>query len=178
MGKAIDSVNQQAGKSPRAQPALPRAARTLDAGHAASSADEVLELVHTVMHQLRSQQYQALRDGPLALTHMEGKVLGYFGRHAGATQSDLVEHSGRDKAQLARLIKGLRERGLLAAEADAGDRRQLRLSLTEAGRDLLGALQQRTRKLNAQAVRGLSGAEREQLRSLLQRLRDNLGRDI
>lgn len=159
MGKAIDNVNQP-GAKPRAE-----------------HGDELLELVHTVMHQLRSQQYLALRDGPLALTHMESKVLSYFGRHAGATQSDLVGHSGRDKAQLARLIKGLRERGLLAAEADAADRRNLRLTLTSAGQGLLRTLQQRTRKLNAQAVQGLSGAEREQLRSLLQRLRDNLDRD-
>lgn len=160
MGKAIDNVNQPAAK-PSAQ-----------------SGDEVLELVHTVMHQLRSQQYQAMRDGPLALTHMESKVLGYFGRLPGATQSDLVQHSGRDKAQLARLIKGLRERGLLAAEADEADRRNLRLRLTDAGQGLLRTLQQRTRKVNAQAVQGLSRAEHEQLRGLLQRLKDNLERDI
>jgi hypothetical protein len=36
---------------------------------------------------------------------MEGKVLGFFARHPGATQRDLAQHSGRDKAQLARLIK-------------------------------------------------------------------------
>jgi len=159
MRKTIDNVNQPATKP------------------SSSVGDEVLELVHTVMHQLRSQQYQALRDGPLALTHMETKVLGYFGREPGATQSDLVQHSGRDKAQLARLIKGLRERGLLEAEADEADRRNLRLRLTADGQGLLRALQQRTRKLNAQAVAGLSAAEREQLRALLQRLRDNLGHD-
>jgi DNA-binding MarR family transcriptional regulator len=159
MRKTIDNVNQLAAKP------------------SSSVGDELLELVHTVMHQLRSQQYQALRDGPLALTHMETKVLGYFGREPGATQSDLVQHSGRDKAQLARLIKGLRERGLLEAEADEADRRNLRLRLTADGQGLLRALQQRTRKLNAQAVAGLSAAEREQLRALLQRLRDNLGRE-
>jgi DNA-binding MarR family transcriptional regulator len=157
MGKQIDNVNQPAGKS------LP------------ASGDELLELVHTVMHQVRSQQYQALRDGPLALTHMESKVLGYFGRQPGATQSDLVQHSGRDKAQLARLIKGLRERGLLDAEADEADRRNLRLRLTAEGQGLLRLLQKQTRKVGQQAVAGLSGQERDQLRALLQRLHDNLG---
>jgi DNA-binding MarR family transcriptional regulator len=157
MGKQIDNVNQPAGKSLHA------------------SGDDLLELVHTVMHQVRSQQYQALRDGPLALTHMESKVLGYFGRQPGATQSDLVQHSGRDKAQLARLIKGLRERGLLDAEADEADRRNLRLRLTAEGQGLLRLLQKQTRKVGQQAVAGLSGQERDQLRALLQRLHDNLG---
>jgi len=157
MGKAIDKVNQPAAKPP------------------SSSGDELLELVHTVMHQVRSQQYQVLRDETLGLTHMESKVLGYFGRQPGATQSDLVQHSGRDKAQLARLIKGLRDRGLLTAEADAADRRNLRLSLTPDGQALQRSLQQRTRQVAGRAVAGFSAAEREQLRALLQRLRDNLG---
>ena len=80
-----------------------------------ASEDDVLELVHAVMHDYRSLQYRILRDGPHDITHMDAKVLGFFARRPGATQRDLVEHSGRDKAQLARLIKGLREQGLLAA---------------------------------------------------------------
>ncbi len=182
MGKPIDNVNQATAKPSQAEPALPgdlnplggRAGPVRPRGPTHASGDEVVELVHTVMHQLRSLQYQALRDGPLTLTHMESKVLNYFGRQPGATQSDLVQHSGRDKAQLARLIKGLRERGLLASEADEADRRNLRLTLTAEGQGLLKTLQQQTRKVNAQAVAGLSPAEREQLRGLLQRLRDNL----
>ena len=98
-----------------------------------SPADAVIELVHEVMHQFRSRQFQALRDGAHDLTHMEAKVMGFFSRRPGATLSDLVAHSGRDKAQLAKLLKGLRERGLLAAEADADDRRSVQLRLSPAG---------------------------------------------
>lgn len=139
--------------------------------------DDVLELVHSVMHLYRSQQYQVLRDGPHDVTHMESKVLGYFGRHPGATQSDLVQHSGRDKAQLARLIKSLRERGLLAAEADENDRRNLRLALTADGQAVQRALQQQARRVSAKAVAGLSAAERQQLLALLRRVKMNLAPD-
>jgi DNA-binding MarR family transcriptional regulator len=136
--------------------------------------DEVLELVHRVMHQYRSQQYQVLRDGPHAITHMESKVLHYFGHHPGATQNQLAQDSGRDKAQLARLIKGLREQGLLAGEADEADRRNVRLSLTADGRAVQGSLRQQARQLNAKAVAGMTAAEQQQLVALLQRVRDNL----
>lgn len=153
MGKQDDNVNHQ-GK--------------------ARVEDDVLELIHTVMHQYRGQQYQVLRDGPHDITHMESKVLGYFGRHPGSTQSDLAQHSGRDKAQLARLIKGLRERGLLDAQADAADRRSIVLSLTADGQAVLRTLQQQARKLTARAVTGLSAAEQRQLQALLQRVTDNL----
>ena len=134
----------------------------------------VLELVHSVMHQFRSLQYRALDDAEHGITHMESKVLGFFARHAGATQSDLVQHSGRDKAQLARLIKGLRERGLLDAEADAADRRNLRLTLTDAGHALQRTLRQQARRLEARAVAGLSADQRRELAALLQRVKANL----
>lgn len=139
-----------------------------------ASDDDVLELVHTVMHAYRSLQYRFLRDGPHDITHMDGKVLGFFARHAGATQSDLALHSGRDKAQLARLIKGLRDRGLLLAEADAADRRHVRLSLSADGQAVQRALQQQGRRLAAKAVAGLSMVEKQQLRTLLLRVGANL----
>jgi DNA-binding MarR family transcriptional regulator len=155
MGKQDDNVNHQDKAVPRVE-------------------DDVLELIHTVMHQYRGQQYQVLRDGPHDITHMESKVLGYFGRHPGATQSELSQHSGRDKAQLARLIKGLRERGLLDAQADEADRRSVALSLTPDGQAVLRTLQQQARKLNARAVSGFSTTEQRQLLALLQRVTDNL----
>lgn len=134
----------------------------------------VLDLIHRVMHQYRSQQYQVLRDGPHDITHMESKVLHYFGHHPGATQNQLAQDSGRDKAQLARLIKGLREQGLLEGEADAADRRHVRLSLTADGRAVLGTLRQQARQLNTRALAGLTAAEQQQLLALLQRVRGNL----
>ncbi|HEV8314829.1 MAG TPA: MarR family transcriptional regulator [Burkholderiaceae bacterium] len=136
--------------------------------------DELMELVHRVMHQYRSEQYQVLRGGPNDITHMESKVLGYVGRHPGATQSDLARDSGRDKAQLARLIKGLRERGLLAGEADEADRRNVRLALTSEGESVLRLLQQQTRRLATKAVAGIDAAQRAQLVALLRRVSANL----
>ena len=102
--------------------------------HSASLAEEVVESVHTVMHRFRSLQFQALKEGAHDLSHMEAKALGFFAARPGATQSELVQHSGRDKGQVARLIAGLRERGLLEAGADASDKRSVRLQVSAAGR--------------------------------------------
>ncbi|PXW97629.1 DNA-binding MarR family transcriptional regulator [Sphaerotilus hippei] len=136
--------------------------------------DAVLDLVHTLMHQVRAQQYQALQGGDAPLTHMEAKVLGFFGRHPGGTQSDLALHSGRDKAQLARLVKGLRERGLLDGEADPADKRNLRLRVSEAGQALLQALNAASHEVSQRAMAGFSAAELAQLQALLRRVRANL----
>jgi DNA-binding MarR family transcriptional regulator len=136
--------------------------------------DGVLDLIHTIMHQYRSQQYQVLRDGPHDITHMESKVLSYFERHPAATQSELARDTGRDKAQLARLIKGLRDRGLLDGQADESDRRNTKLALTEDGRTIQRTLEQQAKRLNSKAVRGLSGEQQQLLLSLLIQVKGNL----
>ena len=162
MRKSVDNVNDVDSRPTSKQPG----------GHVA--ADAVMELVHTVMHQFRSLQYHALRGGPVDITHMESKVMGFYSRHPGATLSELVAHSGRDKAQLARLVKGLRERGLLAAESDADDRRSVQLRLSEAGQAVQRAMHAEGRVLNAQALDGLSAQEQAQLVDLLGRVKANL----
>ncbi len=128
--------------------------------------EEVFEAIHTVMH--------LFRDIPQGLTHMEGKVLGFFSRHPGATLSALVSHSGRDKGQLARLIASLREQGMLEAQADEKDRRNTCLRLTAAGAALQESLHRQSRHLSVLAVRGISPEEQAVLLDLLARVRGNL----
>jgi len=139
---------------------------------------DVFDAIHSIMHLYRSQQFRAFAGGEHELTHMESKVLRFFARQPGATLSDLVAHSGRDKAQLTRLIKGLRDRGLLDASADAADRRSTRLRLSEAGLALHERLHQVGAALSDVALEGISEGEREQLHALLQRVRANLAGGI
>lgn len=135
----------------------------------------VLDLIHAVVHGCRTLQSQAAADeAATGLTPMEGRVLGFFARHPGAVLRDLVAHSGRDKAQLARLVKSLRERGLLRAEEAADDRRQVHLRLTAAGQSVQRTLRQRARRLEQRALAGLSAAQRQRLIEGLHRIQANL----
>ena len=79
---------------------------------------DVLDRMHTLMHGLRRHLKEAARVDGEGLGPMEIRCLGYFMRHDGATQSDLVQHAGRDKAQIARIVKALHERGLLHSQPD------------------------------------------------------------
>ena len=141
-------------------------------------ADAVFDAVHNVMHLYRSMQLRGLRDTPCEaaheLTHMEYKVLGFFARHPGASQRELVAHSGRDKAQVARLIKGLRDRHLLDAQVDESDRRSTRLRLSPLGHQVIDSLQGMGAQVSNLAVQGMSGAECTQLLALLLRIKGNL----
>ena len=141
------------------------------------TAEQLFEALHGVMHRVRSQHQAELKTAAPALTPLEGRVLGFFARQPGATLSDLAAHAGRDKGQLARLVAGLREQGLLEAQADAADARLTRLHLTEAARVLHQTVQRSRRRLAERAATGLADDERRQLLSLLQRLQANLGDD-
>lgn len=133
-----------------------------------------MECVHELMHQYRARLLRTLREQPGGIAHMDGKVLGFVVRHPGATQGELVAHSGRDKGQIARLVAGLVERGLLEGRPDAADRRVTRLRITPAGASALRTLQQQRRRLGSVAVRGLDDGERAALLAMLQRMRANL----
>lgn len=137
--------------------------------------EEVFDLIHTIMHLFRSQQYRGLPDGSHHLTHMEGKLLGFFARYPGATLSDLVAHSARDKGQLARLIKSLKEEGLLSVQKDQKtDRRSVGLELTGAGHAVHRTLHRQSERLAMLAVKDLDSEKRRQLLVLLRQVRNNL----
>ncbi|GGY90838.1 MarR family winged helix-turn-helix transcriptional regulator [Pseudoduganella plicata] len=135
---------------------------------------EILEAAQTVAHLARACQLQALRGGQEDLTPLEARVLFYFSHHPGGSLGELVEHAGRDKGQLGRLITGLRERGWLSAETDKNDRRVMRFHLTEQALARQKSMQDQRDELVTAASRGLTVAERLQLLELLNRVRVNL----
>lgn len=142
-----------------------------------TTADTVFEALHTVMHLYRAQRLLAFKSHGQDITHMESRVLDYFWRNPGSTLSDLMHHSGRDKAQLTRLIRHLRENGLLDAVEDAQDRRIIRLHLSEQGNALQRQLKKQGAQILEKAVTGLSHSQCDDLVRLLGSLRENLERD-
>ena len=134
-----------------------------------SSGDALFDQMHEVMHLFRSRLREALRDEPDVLAAMEARALGFFARHDGAAQGDLVRHSGRDKGQVARLVRSLLDRGLLQRDAVAG--RRGGLSLTAEGAALHRRLQLQRARLADELAGVLSADERARLGALLRRLK-------
>jgi DNA-binding MarR family transcriptional regulator len=139
-----------------------------------SSEISTLDLIHPILHRYRSMQAQLLRDELGEITPMASRVLRYFGDHPGDSQCDLSMHSERDKAQIARLIRALRDRGLLIGKKIESDKRSVGIWLTEEGHGLLKVIQIQSMRLNAIALHKLSAAERRLLAKLLTRVADNL----
>ena len=130
-----------------------------------------LDLMHTLMHQIKRRMQQATQAASeaegIALAPMEARTLGFYARHPGATAQDLVEHAGRDKAQVARLVKSLVERGLLATATDPQDRRRQTLQLTPAGRRFERRMAVARQQVERAVMAGVSAEEAELLRRCL-----------
>lgn len=135
---------------------------------------EVLDRLHTLMHGLRRHLQEAVREDGDGLGPMEARCLGFFMRHEGASQSDLVQHSGRDKAQIARIVKTLHERGLLQSAPDPDDGRCQRVTLTEQGRAMQRTMQLRRQRFERAMLAGFDEGERMQLQAQLDRMLANL----
>lgn len=132
--------------------------------------EAVFEHMHEIMFLFRSMLQQHLREDGGEIPGMALKVLGFFARHPGRTQMELVQHSGRDKGQVARLVKDLTARGLLQrGDAAAGQRRGLQL--TESGLGVHRRLQRQKSQLANQLSGGLTTQELAQLNKLLVKLK-------
>jgi DNA-binding MarR family transcriptional regulator len=67
------------------------------------------------------------------------------------------------KAGLTSILDGMERQGLLARTADAGDRRKIRLELTDAGKNAADAVLRETERRVADRIRSLSSDDKEDL---------------
>ena len=92
------------------------------------------------------------------------------------TQTDLAARLGMKKAALGTLIDGLEGKGLVERERGRTDRRLQLVSITDAGREVVGEVDEMAEILGTALRQGITRDERTQLVSILQRLRENLRR--
>lgn len=134
----------------------------------------IFESIHGLMHLYRSKMYKVLRDTALDLSHMENKVLGFFAKHPNSTLSALADCYNRDKAQLTRIIKVLKDKGLIEERKDESDRRKILLNLTAEGVSVHEILHKESISVCKEAIIGLNTEECETLLHLLDKLKKNL----
>lgn len=101
-------------------------------------------------------------------------------RRSGITQQELVQTTGRDKGQVARMVKDLLEKGLLLREDHPVDRRSHCLRPTPAGSAAVQAFEQAEADVARWLFADMDAIERkilmQQLGALQQRIDDQLGR--
>ena len=132
-----------------------------------SLAADVFEVLHDLMHLFRARLLQSLERIQPGLTFNEFRILMHTGRHPGITQKELVEHSHTDKAQMARMLTQLQDKGWLERSASEADKRVRCLQLSAQGLQLFSQLKNQREQIAAELLRDFPVEQQTQLRELL-----------
>jgi DNA-binding MarR family transcriptional regulator len=99
-----------------------------------------------------------------ALSDIQLAALAALERHDSMTPGELAEHEKVQPPSMTRVIAVLEERGLVLRAPHATDRRQVVLTVTEEGRDVVQRVRRRREAWLAQRLQELTPKERDILR--------------
>lgn len=113
-----------------------------------------------------------LCEGRFGITRREWRILATLVEHGanGLGSSQLAEVAQLDRARTSRAIGSLVAKGLISRTQPGGDRRQVMLRLTSAGRAIHAELFPLVREINAQLMAALTPQAAEQFDASLARL--------
>ena len=138
-----------------------------------SIAAEVFEVLHDLLHLFRARLLESLEAVQPGLTFNEFRILMHTGRHPGITQKELVEHSHTDKAQMARTLAQLQDKGWLERSASEADKRVRCLQLSARGQQLFDQLRHRREQIATELLSDFPAAQQGLLHDLLLQARDS-----
>ena len=104
------------------------------------------------------------------MTQRQYAVLAAVAAHEGLTQTDLVRATGIDRSTLADMIARMTKRGLLARERSANDARANQVTLSEAGRVALDAVQPHVHAADEKILALIPSAKRQAFVAILRDL--------
>lgn len=114
------------------------------------------------------------RAQPLGLTQPQWQAMAHLARAPGLSQAALAERLEVHPVTVTQLIDRLEASGWVRRDAHEDDRRCFRLFLTDKAEPVTGELWRLSTETREAALQGLNKAERAQLESLLQRVKNNL----
>jgi DNA-binding MarR family transcriptional regulator len=129
-------------------------------------------VLKVAQQRLRLAMDTAMRD--LGVTAPQYAVLRYLGESPGMSGADLARRAFVTPQTMNRIIVNLDKAGLIERAPHAKSGRVLDTRLSPAGRRLLENCRERVDAVENTMLSGLTAAEREQLRDLLQRCADSL----
>lgn len=110
----------------------------------------------------------------LGLTVEQCRVLAHLARNEGVSQARLAELTDTDPMTLGRALERMEADGLLERRPDPADRRARTVHLRAAAAPLLREIWRHAGAVRAEALAGLTAADRRELVRLLRRMRTNL----
>lgn len=125
-------------------------------------------LVKWVEMAVRARVDRSMRAMSLSSSQLFALVL--LDEQGETTSAELARRMHLTPQAMTTLLAPLRDGALIARRSDSAHRRRLQLSLTAAGQTLLAEVRKLTPPIEDELLDGLTAAERETLRRLLERI--------
>lgn len=116
------------------------------------------------------------RARAIGVTRPQSMVLSILSRNEGINQGGLAEILEVEPITAGRMIDRLQDAELVVRRSDPDDRRAWRLFLTPRGQELLAQLRPLALETFEIALEGIDEADRDELMTMLERIRTNLSR--
>lgn len=110
----------------------------------------------------------------LGLSAGQPKILSFLRMRDGCMQKDLAEYCNIEPATVSRLLNNMEDRGLIARRIDDGNRRAVRISIAESGKEIERRMRLHFQEVNRISLDGFSEEEGEQFIGYLRRMHENL----
>lgn len=130
-------------------------------------------LVFRVSRRLNGLLREDLRRQSVTLH--QWRILAVLSAHDGCSLSELADFTVKEQSVMSRVADQMARDGYVRREADAGDRRVVRLYLADKGKRLFGRLFPLAQAHHERAAGGLSAAEQKTLARLLHKMLDGIG---
>jgi DNA-binding MarR family transcriptional regulator len=129
-------------------------------------------VLHEVARLLKRRFEQKAKA--LGLTRSQWQTLAYLNIHEGIQQGKLADILEIESITLVRILDKLEERSLIERRQHPNDRRVWQLYLLDAARPLIAEMQVIGDATRAEALAGVSTADRERLLRILKTMKGNL----
>ena len=117
---------------------------------------------------------RAIRQYGLSLNGMHVRLLHMIRATPDCTANQLVASSGRDKAQITRLLKELEAMALITRTPHPGDRRSQIVALSEQGQGLMERTREVENDVEERLLKGVSRKDVDTFVAIAHKMLDNL----
>lgn len=132
------------------------------------------ELLFQVLQNYKTALQRGFKSHQLALSALDAKILKLIAHQGINTPQMLAQYSGRDKAQVTRLLSDMEQRGLIEKVPHPTDKRSVCLVLSAYAIELTAQIREIDIEISSQMLAGIEQAEQQILSQLLQKIADNL----
>ena len=135
---------------------------------------DIRQVLWQLAFQFKVSSKRAVRDYDLPLNGMHIRLLQMIRRHPDCTAQKIASVTGRDKAQITRVIKELEGMALITRTPDPEDRRAQLLSLNEKGRGLMARIKDAEDDVKKTLLKGINKKDQNTFIEIGNRMLDNL----